>query len=296
MRLHMKKTYTFFFILIFISSCSIVSQNELESNIATPSHPSSATATAKPITPVTLQPTLTQQERENYIKLMLQNNNDCNLPCWWGIEPSRTSWADVEAMLLRIGVKKGQSEFNFGYGTGWLKLDSIQSYGSVNFSVTESIVETITVSASGNDASEFQKAWEYYSPDKILLEYGQPSRIMIDISTYGISDYITYGYWLYYDNLGFLVVTNGQTKRESTLRICPNFDYSENISGVQIYLKSYKNNQSLDSLVGKEKIEILNLFLKSFEEATSKTLEEYYTNFLLDNTSICFETPIELWD
>jgi hypothetical protein len=34
---------------------------------------------------------------------LLQTNNGCRFPCWWGIEPGTTSWQDANNFLSQFG-------------------------------------------------------------------------------------------------------------------------------------------------------------------------------------------------
>jgi len=300
-----KIIYTLVVVLLMtISGCSILSKPEAASETPTSTEANSI-ATALPVPRptesatilVSPEPTLNRDEKETYIKLLLKDNNGCDLPCWWGIEPGKTTWPSVEAMLSHLGVKwqEGISEGKFGYGTGGLGLESIGTSTSVDFSVKQELVEDITISAFGNShPQEFQQVWEYYSSDKILLKYGKPSRIQLYVSTYGENNNAGYGYWLYYDNLGFLIVYGGVIKKEKYFHICPNFNDNQ-ISELQIYLKSPNNGSPLEAVVGNKGMQLIGPLLKNFEDVTGKSVEEYYNEFLADRKNICFDTSAELW-
>lgn len=299
----MKKTICFllFLLLALNSSCSNFGASTKETE-QVPTNISGTATSISFLLPTIVpsrfdspSPTLTTEEKENYIKLALKDNAGCDLPCWWGIEPGKTSWDNVEIMLLHLGVTQGDSKFNFGYGTSWLNIESIQTYGSITFSTKQGIVESIAISVGGDNLPELQRAWEYYSADKILLKYGKPSRIMVDVSTYGNTEYVGYGYWLYYDDAGFLIVTGGKTKKQENLRICPSFDYSENIHEIHIYLQSPNSTLPLETIVGQSNIELIQPYLKSLENATGKSEDEYYAEYLKNQYGTCFTTPLKIW-
>jgi hypothetical protein len=142
---------------------------------------------------------------------------------------------------------------------------------------------------------EFQKAWEYYSPDEVLEKYGEPSSIWLDVSTYGSSNKVGYDYWLYYDNLGFLIIYGGSTQMQTNLHICPSFVFGQNIQEIHLYLKSPNDNTSLETLVGNDYIQARSKQLKTFEEATGKPINKYFDDFSANRKNICFDTSLSIW-
>jgi hypothetical protein len=296
-------------LLLAISSCSILDKTKAVSETPiSPEAKSTGTALSvpHPSQSVTIfaspEHTLNGDEREAYIKLLLKNNNSCDLPCWWGIEPGKTTWASVEKILLHLDAKSQQLKSDgelLRYGVGGLDLKST-STSEVVFSVRQELVENIIISTFGDSyPEEFQKVWEHYSPDKILLKYGKPSRMKVYVSTYGETNNAGYQYWLYYDKLGFLITYGGGIKKNETFHICPNFNNLEStdnqISEMQIYLKPSNSDIPLEAVVGNKGMELIGPLLKNFEDATGQSVDEYYSGFLSDPKNICFETPSSLW-
>lgn len=245
---------------------------------------------------VTVAPTLNTTEKEVYMLAQLEDNGKCNLPCWWGIIPGFANWLDVSMEYAQRGFESSQLPNGNTFGIGGFDLTSISTYTEIVFTVKQNTVQNISISATGAlKPLEFQKAWEYYSPDKILTKYGQPSRIWLDVSTYGNSNKAGYEYWLYYDNLGFLIIYGGSSQMKTNLNICPSFVYGENIQEIHLYLKGSNDLSSLETLVGNDFIQTRSRQLKTFEEAAGKPISKYFDNFLANQKNICFDTPRNIW-
>ena len=113
------KTSGKFFIVLLIISFALAGCQEVS---ATPSPQPTATRTAIPATAtptmpkkivtVTLRttftpsktwtPTLSSEQQMTQVSDLLTNNGGCKLPCWWGIMPGETSWANAENILAPL--------------------------------------------------------------------------------------------------------------------------------------------------------------------------------------------------
>ena len=55
-----------------------------------------------PLTPAQLEP----DEMQAYVREMLQTNGGCELPCWWGIIPGKTSWKEMQAAFTDQAIAR----------------------------------------------------------------------------------------------------------------------------------------------------------------------------------------------
>lgn len=98
-------------ILVFAFGCQpVISVNTSTSSTSTPqiytATPSrtptktptiTATVTIEPMpTPL---PTLNSREASLAVQKLLLENGNCQLPCWWGIVPGKTSWENTRKFL-----------------------------------------------------------------------------------------------------------------------------------------------------------------------------------------------------
>jgi len=51
---------------------------------------------------ISTQPTLEPQDAANILFNLLQNNEGCLLPCWWGATPGQTKWSEVNTLMKRL--------------------------------------------------------------------------------------------------------------------------------------------------------------------------------------------------
>jgi hypothetical protein len=87
--------------------------------------PTFAMPTSKPtitdvstVTPnVTSVPILPFEEAQRQSTILLQTNNNCQLPCWWGIIPGKTKWQDAFLLLAPFGGQRTE-DFIIADNTG----------------------------------------------------------------------------------------------------------------------------------------------------------------------------------
>lgn len=246
--------------------------------------------------------TLTALEREKFVRESLSNSSDCNLPCWWGITPGKTSWQDSETLLRHLGatIKQFQSETG-GYNYGVL----LRGLPELVFSfydngVPNSIVDKIFVSGNkggGQDQREFEIFWESYSPKEVMTKYGIPSRILLDTSgTLGNTDMGKHGYtvWIFYDSLGFMIRYDGFIADEETFRFCFNLKQGANdIDHIELTLQHQDYAFPLehdDSILGSASPRGLPL-----QDVTGISIEKIHQLFTQVEKPYCLETPHEIW-
>ena len=65
------------------------------------------TSTVIPESIFTPIPTLAIAEQEDYLLKLLSENENCDLPCWWTIEPGTTIWQDAVKIFGPLGYGEG---------------------------------------------------------------------------------------------------------------------------------------------------------------------------------------------
>lgn len=268
----------------------------------TSSPPVSVLETTTPTLSVALPVnTATIQERERFVSESLSDNNDCRLPCWWGFVPGETAWKDVEELLLYLGVRIGSvpgiEPDTIFHGTGGFDFAGKSIFNNVSFEEKKGLIYAIHITSEGyNNPEEFQSLWQNYAPQRIMLAYGMPDRILLNV----VDPYSAYGgyyLWFFYDKLGFSVRYPGDFLVEPILRICPGIG---TIGKIDLNLQSPQNHLSLDRFdplleekrLGTEtgKLRIVH----SLQDATGLEDIEIYNTFISDGES-CFDTPQDIW-
>ena len=270
------------------------------------------TATKEPTTTITVAPTLrptvteiqiptlTSEERLLKVKEWLIANAGCKLPCWWGIEPGKVTWSEVDEFLNRIGAKSGVYEESgvVIHETAGFDFDQEHVFNRVAFVETEARISAIIINGSGfTDLPNFKNTWTSFSPEQIITEYGVPSRVWVwsrsTVHEGSPGPTMPYSIWFFYDRLGILVRYSGQVKYESIYKMCPVFSEQGNLSDdIDIFLQAPEASTSLEDL---PTVKNNTNHAISLEEATGISLNEFYEMFTTPSTEPCIETPKSIW-
>ena len=284
-----------------VSSSAVISPT---TTIRTAATYSPTLRTLPTITPTfTPQPTLTTGEQDIHVRELLKTNAGCQLPCWWGISPGKTSWKDAEHFLRYLGATIGQTELETGATLHWAKLQGNSSYISPGFiegEVQEGIVDTIFVGGNHSgtqNQSDFESMWESYSPKQIVTKYGVPSRVLLDTTgETGLSPTGANGYtiWIIYDQLGFMIRFVGFVADLPVYHFCPELQKgADDISHINLTLQYPDNPLPLewdDAILSTQPSRA-----KSIQEAAGISVDEFYRLFTQTDEPACFDSPHDIW-
>ena len=268
---------------------------------ATPTRMPSQTKTpTRTITPTavptqTLPPTLSVIEQKYYLFELLKTNANCRLPCWWGILPGETSWETAYPILGHIGSRIYNTPFSDGTVSHSISVDlEGPVYNNFNFNSKNNQVEYIYIRMEGYyNPAEAKKYWRSYSPKQMILDYGQPTRILTMV--FGSENGTVFYYLLlFYDDQGIMAFYRGTARQsvlnnELTYRVCPVWEYPTWLPHLKLYL------QSPDSLIPLEELAHLSSDPKPLEMISQTTVEEFTTNVLTGENPPCFETLQSIW-
>jgi hypothetical protein len=193
-----------------------------------------STPTATPI----VYPTMSVEEAKDVVRALIANNGGCDLPCWWGITPGDTLWSDVEPYLISIADEFSyfsQSDLQEMYIWAHLdlyhfswKLDEFQRDISVGFYVNpDGVVEVI-----GSGVPTTQKNFQI---SQLLLDFGNPEEIKVDLLTEFAGGGVYYNLELFYPGHGFVAAYEGEGKVvENKMSVCVGD------TGPSLYMRSPK--------------------------------------------------------
>lgn len=329
---HKKTELMFLFTLLFLAGCRVISTvsqpiepiptgTTIPSGASSPSsiQPSpagvfSATPTTsinpirKEITATPPLPTpvqeLSEKDHAAFLYSMLQPNQECMLPCWWGITPGRTSAADVAHYfeLMSARIREGDNYLGVTFGTP----DDIFSIG-IRFRPVDGIIQSIYIESSvtmGNYQIHghpvYSTYMHHYKLQSLLTTYGKPAKVMIHSNRYlspgawgGGSDYYIY---LFYPNWGFFALYYGNREElHEKYRICPTYATVD----LALYNPVYYRSKGLDRyetiVVRIFPADINGNYTLPLSEATGWNIDEFYQAFTSDRYA-CFDTPKSLWD
>lgn len=269
---------------------------------ATSFNPPTHTSTTQPTSTATPAPTLSVNQRASLMEELLATNKDCKLPCWWGVSPGVSKWMDVEDFILSIGAKTGQQSLSNDlilHETGGFDLPEKGIRNRISFIESSANVIAIRVAAEGRTNPEaFKEIWASYWPDKILSDYGKPSRVLLKtFSRAGESSPVQrtiYGLWMFYDDKGVLIRYSGTVIFDATYRICPSYAESGNlVPDIELYLQSPTNSMPIDDLARDGLTPETSI--RPLEDATGVSIDQFSELLLNDPQNFCVETPRDIW-
>ena len=257
---------------------------------ATPLPSGTPTAFTPTWTPL---PTLNAEDTQALLKDLFENNAACQLSCWWGFIPGKTSWQEAERFLsqfaIYIGKFSGRSE---GVSISNVKIPppstTVESkwvdvkYVTQDYLIRDGIIETINI-------YNFDLIPNYYLP-AFLESYGKPGGIWI--RTFAEEEQSQpFLLDLFYPNQGILMEYSGGTGSDlgDHLQIC-----LEGMNSPFIYLWAPEQSMTFEGAT--------RIFLDtenlpepvSLKDATGMDVDTFYERFMSDG-KVCIETPKELW-
>lgn len=221
----------FLVIALVISGCvpavSTTAPTQVETPVSSPipiSPTSTSTitpiATVTPTLPVTLEP---EQAKES-IRTLLQESIDCESPCFWGIEPERTTldeaintFAHLGLSLKFVATLDNKDFYDVSYNLN----NGIEV--SPNIAIQNNIVKNLSVGI--NDTSEMgsSRKWSAYSPETLIKRYGPPSQV--DFFLGRVAPTPIHSMVLYFEKVDLIVEYGGtnilNVDGGSKLEICP---------------------------------------------------------------------------
>ncbi|MDO9302310.1 MAG: hypothetical protein Q7T89_13050, partial [Anaerolineales bacterium] len=237
-------------------------------------------------------PTLSAQEVNTKIKELLETNGGCELPCWWGITPYKTSWPEALHFLTPIIGDIGQggsSTFYEGENKHFTttfevsyEIRGFSKPGRIAFELQDNVVVAITVFPPGTQNK--------YQLHHILALFGVPKQIYISAQsskawsetfTVFVLDYSDIGVWAFYSYVPAI--------HRDSFFACPNS------TGAELFLfdpqKEYTQGVSI--------VEAAEMFrgvpVRKLEDATTMTMENFYDAFVAPDSGLCLETLVNLW-
>lgn len=255
-----------------------------------PTPQSSEPPTVSP-TPTVIS-TLTPSQTRELFRDLAESSMPCELPCWWGIVPGRTSWQAAKDRLEAAGLGTVSIAGDDGsrvHGTSYeVRGDTGQMYRVVLTSFgTDGLVERIDVRAEayGGESSELlADDWELLSFDQVLSLHGKPCCE----PWIGFEGPIepgapaSYHLLLQYDSQGFRIGYTGPAAYEPpVMRACFRF---EEVLRVQLEL----GGSAWDPMKGPEDG-------PSTEDLIGMDGDSFYDVLLHPGDQTCVETSVAAW-
>ncbi len=247
----------------------------------------SLTSTRSPLPNWTPLPSLEPTEALLFVLELLQNNAGCQLPCWWGLTPGKTTLTEAQHYL---------DSFTYSYTLSGNQNDYQVAEYKIPFPVDTGVDRYVFGFRKGilEDIYKiyYNDLTTTYNLVKILNTYGEPDDILISASyeprysDYMINLAIFYlqkGILLeYYDSGGRII---GNKKQ-----ICPQKSTFPHLS-----LWYPALNMSLQDAVNRY-VDTFNWPpYRSLQDSTGMSIETFYQTFMDVNNNSCLELNIADW-
>lgn len=278
----MKKTI-FFLVLFFVISCSGKDTPEVESTMEL-----NEVLTSTPV------PTLTVPMKIRMAEEYLKTNNDCALPCYWGIMPAQTNLEEAWQILgefakSRVEIREGYYRVRFAL----TPTDEEENYYLNLFTQPEN--NDLIVAIHGKLDQSLQE---------FLIQNGVPEKIYIQANGYK-PEFAQYLSYLYYEEKGIwakhIFRNVGITDIEQrTINICTQSDIKGsgfvNADGIEIILW----NPSERTVAGDDPVKKFDYYgefnlVKPIEDALGMSETEFYNKALKNNDDVCFLINTDEW-
>jgi hypothetical protein len=264
----------------------------------------------------TIVPTLSVDDARKRLLDLLANNNNCRLPCLWGITPGSSTYQDAQNILAPLGsispailtrLSSSPSSISPVYKEGDLEIDTDLRflYGddgivSGNAFQVQYLKRVVAPNGEGMfqgifDSKTFGERVRAYMLPQVLAEQGIPAAVLLQ--THGIQAKFGGGFeiLLFYPERGLFIHYETQMKIiGDKVRGCfanAHVEFELSPSG---HPDTYSEMLSQTQWGGLWPPPTDNIFWKPIEKATSMSLEQFYETFR-QSTDTCIETPLKLW-
>ncbi len=292
-------------VLTSIFGCQVHLQNELQSTlsqqteISKSSHQNNKTlppytATSK----VTLSPQKSPTSKEiipynptqvyQEFSRNLNISNQCNTACFLGIIPGITTLDETERIFYKYGldvkftVTEEQKDY---YSVRYKYLDDLEI--SLSLTVKNGIVETLVtrLEVDTSSGSYSNKDWLAFSPNTLITEFGDPSRVELSLPmgpgspSDGNNLPISCEIVLFFDRVDLVVkyFSPKFTHHGNEIDICPLDDELEGVNiwmGDKLFNTPSKNGKSFEEVTGQNSSQFSDIMLNKHTKIACFTIDQ----------------------
>lgn len=266
----------------------------------TPTSTSTSPTQTPTLTPI---PTLSPENAlESFVDL-IENDSQCNLPCWLNITPGETKFDEVKNNFLQYSAV---ALTEFSSKDAYIRVffpsieATIHNTATEVFSARSGTTSQISVYAGMNpdengkynfENPTYQKMWQQYFLPGVFTEHGVPEKIFLDTTLLTVDPAMSYPYvlWIVYPQKGFLLQYAGiNIKSGENIKICPMQ------SRIQIIIWDLKNFD-YEEFIENDGAGGISLGPQPIESVTNFNIESFFEFFKEGKLDTCFTTPASHW-
>jgi hypothetical protein len=213
----------------------------------------------------------------------LDNNGNCQLPCWWGILPGKTTWQDADAFLSPIATNIYESTKN----------DSDPRYFEAFFPAPYPfegefrqgyLIENDVVKWIEILPQNFSK---YSLPKELLREFGNPEMIFLGGS---VDQHQSFQLILYYPSRGIMAMYVSKLQPanyQEQVEICfTEVDYTD----MFLWDPAESFSETMDYALRPYEYPFYDI-----ETVTTLTIDDFSKLFTNSDEPDCFLSPSSFW-
>lgn len=235
-------------------------------------------------------PTLLPDEALELVQELLRTNMGCQFPCWWGITPGISTWANTRnyiktfAFRLGEGRKTPTSDKNLSY-SAYFPLDAEPT-------LMNSLMGTFTVDPDSGVIRQISTS-QNFSLLSFLESYGVPEQVWLTASGIPQTGPAAYAIELIYPSKGIMAGPNGHAQ----------LFHREDGDITTVCLETLRNDARgltfwtpEDQEIFKKIIDLYNAHrYKPLEEVTGMKIEEFMEILTKGDANDCLEIPMRIW-
>jgi hypothetical protein len=267
--------------IVMVKTTPVSDSTALSTIVSETQTPSSALATQTIVVDtLTPLPTFEIEKLEVAVEELLANPMNCDVPCWWGAIPNKTTVFEVQQFLTLHEFTNYQHDENQipDYIELWFDYEENEEriYFPVRYSFENHLLKIVYAGQAPRLSNILRK---YGKPDEIWIEtksYKREGNLSVRLNLVYLQKGMAVGYVVDGDIQGDIVTGCFADKETGILHLL-----------VPDVVTSYKDFVSIFSL---ERHYLL------LEEATSLTMDDFMQQFSDPSKPQCIETPTELWE
>ncbi len=270
-------------------STSLPTRIGITSTLPSPSPSATPTPMPKPTHPPI--PTMLY-DLQDQLYLLLANNGNCELPCFLGITPGKTTWAEAKLLLEAYSINKpikydksNATATNKQYTASIHTTKDIGLDIKIKLDVNEKDIVThidfnVTAYHGGSLAFD-DRHLSRYSLREVFRRHGKPDAVYLLPPERAV-----YAIHIVYEKLKLVIGLTGRAKELSGggYELCPNLGDGD-IPTMEIALASPADTIDVKTLIGFPFWEDL----PPFEETSGMNINEFYQLMIGDQQPACFQ-------
>lgn len=238
--------------------------------------------------------TISPDAVKSFVLQLTNDNQNCLLPCFWGIMPGETEWQNAEAFISTFAYRISYGNVDGTFSdipvgdsfVAWMSL-FLPEISNVPFSYAFDVQDGIVTMID---------AYILPVPNNtlpaILSEYGKPNEIWLLTANAPMDDVLGFRLVLFYTQHHFMLNYNGDGEIiGEKVRGC--------LSGEEesLHLVAWSPEEELTFAEAEHGLHTPRpvIYDRPLEEAAGMSVNAFYEAFRNPDELICLETPTELW-